>query len=345
MLRKYLELPNGIPSHDTLSRTFALLDSVIWEALFSSWMIMAKLESAESAESAESLEVGLKHYQLDGKSLLGSESSGTGKVEEAQEALNVVSLWASEERVVLTQTAVATGSNEITAARKLLSGMDLEGVVVSMDAIHAQLETLSLIRQQQGDYVVGLKTNQKQMFNAANDLFEDHQSQSPSPEYSQTFDVAHGREEQRTLYILRDLDQLKLADCRFELWVGLRCIFVLETQVTRQGKTTRKRRFYLSSLDCSTAEALRLVRGHWSIENHQHYILDVTFHEDANRTRHGFAARNLALVRRMVLNLISLFQAKPLNSNLKKLSARRLRLRAARDDAFLLQILGLQTSH
>lgn len=329
LLRQYLDLPNGVPSHDTLNRTFALIDASLWESLFGSWM---EQQGAESQAK-------IRAIQLDGKSLNGSRSSGTGKTEGLQQALEIVSVWAGQERMVLQQTAVAEGSNEIKAARVVLAEMDLANTVVSMDAIHAQIETMALIRKNQGDYLVALKKNQRQLFRAAQDLFEDQDL--ATLEMSQTFDVGHGRQEQRTLYVLRDLERLKLADARFEKWVDLNRIFVLDKQVLRQAKPSSERRFYLSSLICNASEALPLVRGHWSIENQQHYLLDLTFHEDANRTRKGFAARNLALVRRLVLNLL----AQHLLSAPKKLSARRLRVRAAWDDSFVPLLLGLQVSH
>ena len=190
---------------------------------------------------------------------------------------------------------------------------------------------------------MGLKKNQKQLFKAVQELFSDQDL--TKLERSQTFNVGHGREEQRTLYVLSDLsnlEQLKLADCRFEQWleVGLHSLFMLDSKVVRQDKPARERRFYLSSLSCSAADALLLVRGHWSIENQQHFILDVTFHEDASRTCKGFAASNLALVRRLVLNLIAQYLA----TAPKLLSARRIRSRAAWDDAFVIELLGLHPS-
>jgi predicted transposase YbfD/YdcC len=325
LLKRYLDLPNGVPSHDTLNRTFSIIPPELMEETFFSWMNKQTPEAQEE----------YRRTQLDGKTLRGTRSSGTGKTEGKHNALSIVTVWSSAERLVLKQGAVSESSNEITAAREVLKGMDLNHTIVSMDAIHAQTETLSQIKEQGGEYVVGIKKNQVQMYKAISDLFEDQQKSSPS-EFSQTFDVIHGREEERTCYVMNDLSRLKDADCRVEAFTGLQSIFVVEKDVLRKGKRSKERRFYLSSLKRSSSIALGYVRGHWSIENQQHYILDVTFGEDRNRTRRGFAARNLGLARRIVLNLLSLHGK-------KGVSMRRQRSRAAYNDGVVLEILGLNS--
>lgn len=327
ILKQYLELPNGIPSHDTLSRAFALINSEVWEELFFTWMEQRSLETRAF----------IRRFQIDGKILRGTRSTGTGKREEARTALNIVSVWGSEERLVLKQTAVESGSNEIKAAQTILNNLNLKNAVVSLDAIHAQVETLTQIKKQKGDYVVGIKKNQRNLHQAVRDLFEDQQK-THSLDTSKTFDVAHGRQEERICVVLRDLARLKDADCRVESFTGLKSIFVVNKVVVRGGKESREQRFYLSSLECAASQALELVRGHWSIENQEHYVLDVTFHEDASRTRRGFAGRNLALVRRMVLNILSLDAD-------KTVSVRRKRVRAARDSDYALRLLGFHVSH
>ena len=221
LLKQYLELPYGIPSCDTLIRTFALLDPILFAAMFASWMENTTPQSREI----------IRQLQLDGKWLLGSKSTGTGKVQALKEALKVVTIWSGAERLVLAQQAVAAGSNEVKAAPEILGNLNLTHAVVSMDAAHTQLETLRVIDEKQGQYVVGVKKNQKSLYQALKDLFTDHHEAATRFE---TFDVAHGREEQRSIWGLRiDADyceQLKLADCRIEQWkaVGLSSVFMVE---------------------------------------------------------------------------------------------------------------------
>ena len=323
LLRQYLELANGIPSHDTLSRAFTMIQPELFETLFYSWMEQQTPQTQEL----------IRRLILDGKLLRGTRSSGTGKVEQAQEALNIVTLYSSSERLVLKQGTVKAGSNEIPAVRNVLEGVNLENAVVSMDALHAQTQTLTQIKDQKGDYVVGVKKNQRKLYAGLKDLFEDVKGKLKL-EVFKTFDVKHGRQEERCCYVVRDLEQLKEADCRIEAFTGLKSVLVMQKHTVRNGKASSERRFYLSSLEASAKDSHGFVRGHWAIENEQHYVLDVTFHEDANRTRSGFAAQNLALVRRMVFNILSL------DGDQKK-SMRSKRAKAAFSDEYVQKLLGL----
>lgn len=323
MLREHLELQNGIPSHDTLQRAFSLIEPELFEALFAIWMEEQTPETQDK----------IRHLMLDGKLLRGTRSSGTGKVETAQEALNIVTLYSGSDRLVLKQGAVETGSNEIPAVRRVLEGVNLENAVVSMDALHAQTQTLTQIKEQKGNYIVGIKKNQRKLYAGVKDLFFDVKDKSKLESFK-TFDVKHGRQEERCCYVLRDLEQLKEADCRIEEFTGLKSILVIQKEVLRNGKTSSEKRFYLSSLEASAEDSYGFVRGHWGIENQQHYILDVTFHEDANRTRRGYADRNLALVRRMVFNILSLDED-------KKRSMRAKRAKAGFSDEYIQRLLGL----
>jgi predicted transposase YbfD/YdcC len=323
LLRQHLELPNGIPSHDTLNRAFALIQPELFETLFYSWMEQQTLQTQDL----------IRRLMLDGKLLRGTRSSGTGKVEQAQEALNIVTLYSSSERLVLKQGVVKAGSNEIPAVRNVLEGLNLENAVVSMDALHAQTLTLTQIKDQKGDYVVGVKKNQRKLHAGLKDLFEDVKDKSKL-EVFKTFDVKHGRQEERCCYVVRDLEQLKEADCRIEAFTGLKSVLMMQNQVIRGGKTSFEQRFYLSSLEASAEDLHGFVRGHWAIENEQHYVLDVTFHEDANRTRSGFAAQNLALVRRMVFNILSL-------DGDRTKSMRGKRVKASFSDEYVRKLLGL----
>ncbi len=255
MLRQHLELPNGIPSHDTLQRAFSLIEPELFEALFAIWMEQQTTQTQDK----------IQHLMLDGKLLRGTRSSGIGKVETAQEALNIVTLYSSSNRLVLKQGAVEAGSNEIPAVRKVLQGVNLENAVVSMDALHAQTQTLTQIKEQEGNYVVGVKKNQRKLYAGLKDLFEDVKDKSKL-EFFKTFDVKHGRQEERCCYVLRDLEQLKEADCRIEAFTGLKSILVMQKYTIRNSKASCEQRFYLSSLEASAEDSYGFVRGHWAIE-------------------------------------------------------------------------------
>jgi predicted transposase YbfD/YdcC len=328
-LSTFLELPNGIPSHDTIARTFAMLDPKLWTDYFVSWM---KQQTKASQEKIEQI-------QIDGKTLRATKSTGTGKRKTSKlEALEIVSAWASEQQLVIAQVGVEEGSNEIKAVPALLEQLELDGTVVSLDAMGCQKEITDKILKGGGDYLVALKGNQKTLHQAAQDLFSDVKADQGKtqevPSTHSSFDVAHGRQETRVCYVLKDLTQLEMADCGVENWIGLNSLVVVEATRVCKGKETFETRYFLASADWSAEMALKRVRGHWSIENQEHYVLDMVFHEDANRTRKGYAAQNLAVMRRLSLNL--------LNLNLQKRTSKRLkRLRALLDDNYLLELLGL----
>lgn len=313
-----------------MNRAFSLIDPILWQQLFVSWM---RIQTPESLEK-------IKHLQIDGKVLCGTRSTGTGKrkTQTKEPAVEIVSAWSSEQQLVIGHVTVESTSNEIKAVPVLLKLLDLEGTVVSLDAMGCQKETTDLIIEAGGDYLVALKGNQGTLHQAAQDLFDDVLKDKPStrekPERNSSFDVGHGRQEERTCYVLKDLRQLTMADCNVESWRDLRCLVVVEAKTVRQGKSSFERRYFLSSKDWTAEQALEGVRGHWSIENQQHYVLDVVFREDASRTRRGFAAENLGLIRRLALNLLNL----DVGVNISK---RRKRLRALMNSDYLLSLLGL----
>jgi predicted transposase YbfD/YdcC len=321
-LRQFLELPNGIPSHDTLSRVFSLIEPTAWQVCFSSWMkAMGKLS-------------GEKLIAIDGKTLRGSKATGTGKRDKEQAALELVSAWASESELVLAHLAVKDKSNEITILPELLELLDLEGTTVTLDAMGTQRDVAEQIIEQGGDYLLTLKANHGKIYDEAVWLFNYNLEQQVAMARSETFDVKHGRQETRRCWLINDFSYLQTTDCNLSAWKNLAGIVVIESTTLRQAKEHKDRRFFLTSLNENAATLLERVRKHWSIENQQHYPLDVTFNEDRSRTRKGFAAQNLAALRRLALNLLNL-------DDDKKRSKRRKRLKALLDDAYLLQLLGI----
>jgi predicted transposase YbfD/YdcC len=321
-LKQFLELPNGIPSHDTINRVFSVIDPLAWQECFACWMrSMGKLS-------------GEKLIAIDGKTLRGSKASGTGKREEEQAALELVTAWASENELVLAQLAVKDGGNEITVLPELLELLDLEGATVTLDALGTQHEIAEQIIDQGGDYLLSLKANHGKIYDEASWLFNYNLEQHVPMPQTTTFDVKHGRQESRTCWLINDFSYLQTTDCNLTAWKNLSAIVVIESTTLRQGKEQNDRRFFITSLNEDVQTLLQRVRKHWSIENQQHYPLDVTFNEDRNRSRKGFAAQNLAALRRLALNLLNLVDD-------KKRSKRRKRLKALLDDSFLLTLLGI----
>lgn len=322
-LKRFLALPNGIPSHDTFNRVFSQLDPVAWQTCFMSWMRSISQVSEE------------KLISIDGKVLRGSKSKGGGKREAKQAALSVVSAWASENELVLAQLALEDNGNELSVIPELLNLIELEGASVSIDAAGCYKEVAEQIVDQGADYVLALKANHGQLFDEVNWLFSYHLEEAVPMSKAETFDVAHGRQEERTCWLIKDFSYLEQAKCGLADWKQLASVIVVDTQVTREGKQTNSRRFFLTSHEYPASQALERVRKHWSIENQQHYPLDVLFNEDASRTRRGFAAQNLANLRRLALNLLNL----DIQTSLSK---RRKRLKALLDDDYLLLLLGLE---
>jgi predicted transposase YbfD/YdcC len=235
---------------------------------------------------------------------------------------------------VLAHLAVKDKSNEITILPELLELLDLEGATVTLDAMGTQRDVAEQIIKQGGDYLLGLKANHGKIYDEATWLFNYNLEQQVAMAQTETFDVKQGRQETRKCWLINDFSYLHSTDCNLKAWKNLAALVIVESTTLHQGKAHKDRRFFLTSLHEEAQTLLDRVRKHWSIENQQPYPLDVTFHEDRNRTRKGFAAQNLAALRRLALNLLNL-------DDDRKRSKRRKRLKALLDDAYLLQFLGI----
>lgn len=301
-LRGFLELPNGIPSHDTLSDVLGRLDPVAFGGAFSAWAT-----AALSVLSGEQV-------CLDGKTVRGSR-------EGADSGVHLISAFATRARWVLAQRAVAEKANELTAIPGLLGLLDLRGAVVSIDAMGCQKGVAAQIVAAGADYVLALKDNHPTLHEDAR-LWLDHEMTAGRLPVVETVEKGHGRIEVRRYALGTALDWL---DAKPE-WAGLHALGRVEsTRIIGKKRSTDSREFLCSLSDLDRFAAT--VRGHWGIENQAHWILDVQFGEDACRARKDHSAENLALIRRMALNLLR-------RDGSSRDSLRRRKRRAALNDAY-----------
>jgi predicted transposase YbfD/YdcC len=310
VLREFLDLEHGPPSHDTFSRVFRLLDPARFAACFQAYLDQLGA-------------VCRGHVAIDGKTLRGAHERAAGV-----SPLQMVSAFASETRLTLGQTAVAAHSNEIPAVRALLSLLSLEGCTVTLDALHAQRETAQVLRDQGADYILALKDNQGTLYEEARTLLDD--VGLPGEDRVQIVEADHGRIETRTAHLTTDLTWLQ----EQHHWPGLACIGKITA--TREDKTSgtvqTQSRYYLLSRIMPAQEFLDLVRAHWTIENSLHWVLDVVMREDQARARKDHAPANLAILRRLALNTIKRSQDK---------GSYRLKFkRAGWDDRFLRKLIA-----
>jgi predicted transposase YbfD/YdcC len=315
-LKQFLELPNGIPSHDTFNRLFARLRPQELQSRLLRW-----IQSVVTLSDGDLV-------AIDGKTLRRSHQRQIGK-----EALELVSAWVRKNRLMLGQLKVAEDSNEITAVPPLLRLLELKGCIVSLDALHCQKATVAEIREQQADYVVALKSNQGQMYEAVKAFFEDVEEGRThffEIQEHRTVDGEHGRiEERRYCQVNVPMDLPGRQE-----WRDLASLAMCESKREVKGEVSVKKRYYLSSLSVDVLRMSEAIRGHWSIENSFHWVLDVVFREDESRVRVGEGGENLALVRRLALNLLQ--QEKSLKRGVKTK-----RLKAALDETYLLKILNI----
>ena len=323
--KSFLKLRNGIPSHDTFNRVFAALDPKEFLDCFLRW--------TQSLRQAVPQEI----VALDGKALRRA-------MDKNESVKYVVSAWAESNGLVLGQLKVADKSNEITAVPELLRVLELSGCIVTTDAMGCQKKIAKEIIEADADYVLALKGNQETVHEEVKSFLDATllEQQAPRPKGAklspaaaalaslETVEKDHGRLETRRYYQSDRLDWF--ADG--SKWEGLKSFGMIESVREVEGKTTTERRYYLSSLALDVATFARAVRSHWGVENKVHWIMDVCFREDQSRARAGYAAENLATLRRLALNLLK-------REKTKKRGIKGKQLNASWDHAYLLRLLGI----
>ena len=316
-LGEFLKLKHGIPSHDTFGRVFAMIDNEAFAQCFSNWV-------SSLCKMNEDI------VNIDGKQLRCSFDTDSDKA-----AIYMVSAWANANEMVLGQVRVADKSNEITAIPKLLDILELNGSIVTIDAMGTQREIAAKIIDNEADYVLALKGNQGDLHTEVKEAFERFGAQQKALKDLDT-DIGHGRIEERQCYVAAAADFL--SPQMLKRWKGLQSIVKIEAYVTYkngklQGRQDFEERYYISSLDKQAQRINQVVRSHWGIETKLHWVLDIAFREDDSRVRKGHAPENLAILRHIALNKLK-------NEKSLKRGIKTKRKKAGWDHDYLIKVLA-----
>lgn len=314
-LKRFLTLPHGIPSADTFERVFARIDPEEFKNCFIKWV-----QAASRLTQGEVIAV-------DGKTLRRSHDKSNGI-----SAIHMVSAWACANGLVLGQIKTEEKSNEITAIPQLLKMLEIEGCIVSIDAMGCQKNICRTIVKKDADYILSLKGNQGNLHDDVKLLFQAYKEddfKDISFDYHETIDAGHGRIETRKCWTTSDIGWLQGK----ENWEKLKTICMVERKREFKDKTERETSYYIGSIESNAEFFASAIRSHWAVENSLHWVLDVTFREDESRIRKDNAPENFAVLRHIALNMIKK------ETSLKK-SIKSKRLRAGWDNEYLLKVLA-----
>jgi predicted transposase YbfD/YdcC len=315
-IRNYVGLEEGIPSHDTITRVFSLIDKNVFCMMFTKWT--QSLQKTTEEKRKEN-----KVIAIDGKTLCGSLGS------DLKGMAHMLHAWSVENGLCLGQQAVKDKSNEITAMLPLLKMLDLKGCIVTADAIHSHKGTAKGIIEQGGDYVLPIKDNEKNFKEEIETLFQDafkNDFRGVDADGYETLEKGHGRVEYRKYWML-DAEELPAA----QEWEGLKSVGFCIRERKIKGKTTKEEAFFATSLEVDAKLFSGVVRDHWQVENKLHWVVDVTFREDKQRYRDKTMAQNLSCLRKLAFNI--------LKKDSRKSSLKSKRLRAASNLSYREEIL------
>ena len=307
--RKHLDLPNGIPSHDTFNRFFSTMDPSKFEECFRNWVksIIGDLKNDVIA--------------IDGKTVVGSRGYN-------RNPLHIVSAWSTSNGISLGQISTAEKSNEITAIPMLLESLMIEGSIITIDAMGTQTDIANMIISSGADYILAVKNNHKILCNNIKESFKIMPVKSVSIEE----DFGHGRIEVRKCSIINDLELID----NVSSWIGIKSIVKIDS--TRYDKTTQKTetsvRYYISSLNKNATEMAKAIRSHWGIESNLHWMLDVSFGEDNSQKRNKNAVLNFSLLNKIALKILK-------DDTTSKVGVKSRRLKAGWGTSYLEKVLGL----
>ena len=315
-LRTFLELPSGIPSHDTFGRLFAALDAEAFQTAFMRWV-----EGVFRVSKGQVI-------AIDGKTVRRSHNHTIGK-----DAIHMVNAWATRNGIALGQWKTDTKSNEITAIPPLLRQLNVAGCIVTIDAMGAQTKIAQAIRDEKADYVLRIKANQGKLHQDIQDWFahaDNVQFVDMQHSYAETVNKGHGRIEIRRCWAISD--PLAFEYIRnYEGWTDLRTIVRVQRERHLPDKIELDTAYYISSLEADAEPLLASTRYHWAVENSLHWVLDVTFREDDARIRVGHAAQNMAILRQLALNILKKYKSKD--------SIRSKRYKSALDTTYVEKVL------
>ena len=314
--RKYLTLPNGIPSHDTFNRVFSLLDPENFRGMFTCWVQEMLLETPLSGVIA-----------IDGKTVRGSRKKGAA-------GIHMVNAWATEKGIALGQLKVDAKSNEITAVPELLETLAITGCLVTADAMSCQKRIATKIQKKGADYLLAVKKNQRKLYGEVEQTIEQYWATTPQDKpadslFAEQSNSTHGRNEHRRCWVNHDMSHAPVT----EGW-GAKTVAAIQLDRQTRQRGTSLIRYFISSRVLSAEEVIQSTREHWHVENSLHWVLDVAFNEDLSRIRAGYAAENFATARQIALNLLK-------RDTTVKLGIKNKRKGCGWSETYLSHVLGL----